>query len=194
MFTLARLGYTFILAAGVLAMSIGNAEAQNPVVVMKTNKGTIELELYKDKAPITVNNFLSYVNEAFYDSTVFHRVISGFMIQGGGYTVSMSQLATKEPIKNEAANGLLNRRGTLAMARTNQINSATCQFFINLKDNDFLDHKDSTPEGFGYTVFGYVTTGMDVVDAIAKVKTRQIGTWADIPDEPVIIESIRVKK
>lgn len=194
MVTLVRIGSALFFAFVAFAMCVETAEAQNPIVIVKTNMGTIEIELYKSKAPISVNNFLSYVNEAFYDSTVFHRVIPGFMIQGGGYTPSMSELAKKEPIKNEATNRLQNSRGTVAMARTSDVNSATCQFFINVADNDFLNHKDNTPEGFGYAVFGRVKSGMDVADAISNVKTRQIGQYANIPVEPVIIESIRVKK
>ena len=176
-----------------------NAHAQSsgdthPVIVMKTSKGTIEITLDAEKAPVTVKNFLSYVNEAFYDSTIFHRVIRDFMIQGGGFTATMLQLPTKEPIRNEAANGLLNKRGTIVMARRNTPNSATCQFFINHKDNDFLDHKDNTPRGYGYAVFGRVTSGMDVVDSIAAVKTGAVGGFRDVPLEPVVIESVRVKK
>ena len=167
---------------------------ENPVVVVKTSKGDIEIELFRDKAPVSVENFLSYVREAFYDSTIFHRVIPKFMIQGGGYTANMMQLPTKSPIKNEARNGLKNKRGTVAMARTQEANSATCQFYINLDNNEFLNHKNTTPQGYGYAVFGEVIEGMKVVDAIAKVKTEKAGFYENIPVEPVLIESIRLKE
>ena len=164
------------------------------IVVMKTNMGTIEIELFSDRAPQTVSNFLSYVMESFYDSTLFHRVIKGFMIQGGGFTVNYQRKATKPPIRNEAANGLTNKRGTVAMARTNEVDSATSQFFINLVDNNALDHKNNTPKGYGYCVFGRVTDGLDVVDKIASVMVRQ-GTISEaVPVNPVIIESVRVKE
>lgn len=166
----------------------------NLVVVMKTTMGTIEIELFSDRAPQTVSNFLSYVTESFYDSTLFHRVIKGFMIQGGGFTTSFQRKETKPPIKNEATNGLSNKRGTVTMARTNVIDSATSQFFINLVDNDFLDHKDNTPKGYGYCVFGNVVKGLDIVDKIASVTVRQ-GTISEaVPVNPVIIESVRVKE
>ena len=171
------------------------ADVKYPVVVMKTSMGTIEVELDAEKAPVTVENFLSYVREAFYDSTIFHRVIPNFMIQGGGFNTDPVKKPTKDPIKNEAANGLSNKHGTITMARTNVINSATCQFFINLKDNDFLDHKDNSQQGFGYAVFGKVTKGMDTVDKIAGVKTQNLGgAFANIPVKQVIIESVRVKE
>jgi len=179
-----------VFAVGRDAVSRGG---DNPVVVMKTNMGTIELTLDAEKAPITVANFLSYVREAHYDSTIFHRVIPGFMIQGGGYDVNLRRLPTREPIRNEAANGLSNRRGTIAMARTGEIHSATCQFFINQKDNLFLDHKNDTPRGYGYAVFGRVTKGMDVVDKIAGVKTHSVRGMRDVPVKPVVIESVRLK-
>jgi len=163
-------------------------------VVMKTNMGTIEIELFSDRAPQTVSNFLSYVMDSFYDSTLFHRVIKGFMIQGGGFTVDYQRKTTKPPIKNEAANGLTNKRGTVAMARTNEVDSATSQFFINLVDSNSLDHKNNTPKGYGYCVFGRVTDGLDVVDKIASVMVRQ-GTISEaVPVNPVIIESVRVKE
>jgi len=171
------------------------ADDKYPVVIMKTNLGAIEITLDAEKAPITVENFLSYVNEKFYDGTIFHRVIIDFMIQGGGYTENMGRVRTKEPIINEADNGLKNERGTIAMARTNVINSATCQFFINLKDNDFLNHKNKSQKWYGYCVFGKVTGGMDVVDKIANVKIRNQGPgFETAPAKPVIIESVRVKE
>jgi cyclophilin family peptidyl-prolyl cis-trans isomerase len=165
---------------------------ENPVVIMETSKGTIQLELFEDKAPITVKNFLQYVDEGHYDGTVFHRVIADFMIQGGGYDQNYRQKPTREPIKNEANNGLSNKRGTIAMARTSNPDSATAQFFINTVDNERLDRSDSNP---GYCVFGRVVEGMDVVDAIRRVKTSRTRISEGQPDEPVVIKSVRrVKK
>ena len=163
----------------------------NPMVVIKTSKGEMQVELYADKAPKTVENFLAYVDAGFFDGTIFHRVIPGFMIQGGGFDASMSQKETRAPIKNEAQNGLKNDRGTLAMARTNVVDSATAQFFVNLVNNDFLNHTAPNDRGFGYAVFGKVTKGMEVVDEIAKVQTTRKGPHADVPAEPVVIESIK---
>lgn len=166
-------------------------DKDNPTVVIKTNKGVIEAVLFRDKAPVTVDNFIQYVEAKHYDGTVFHRVIRNFMIQGGGFDRNLSEKPTRPPIKNEAANGLKNERGTLAMARTPVVDSATAQFFINLKDNRFLDHG---VRDFGYAVFGKVTHGMDVIDAIANVPTGPKGPFpSDCPREAVIIESIRVK-
>jgi cyclophilin family peptidyl-prolyl cis-trans isomerase len=167
------------------------AGSNNPKVIMKTTMGDMVIELYENKAPLTVKNFLSYVDEKFYDGTIFHRVIRGFMIQGGGFTPDFKEKPAKPPIKNEAFNGLSNKRGTIAMARTEVINSATCQFFINHKDNSNLDHRDNTPTGFGYAVFGKVIKGLNVVDAIAKVKTKTQGWHADVPRETIEIVSIR---
>ena len=160
--------------------------------VIETSMGTVTLELDEAKAPATVANFVRYAKEGFYDGTVFHRVIDGFMIQGGGFTGDMEQKATHEAIANEATNGLKNVRGTIAMARTMVVDSATSQFFINLVDNDFLDFRSPTPQGFGYAVFGRVTDGMDVVDAIAKVRTGSVGGFQDVPVEPVLIRKISV--
>jgi cyclophilin family peptidyl-prolyl cis-trans isomerase len=158
----------------------------------KTSKGTFTVQLFDKQAPITVENFLRYADEGFFDGTIFHRVIAGFMIQGGGLTPDMKNKRGHEPIKNEAANGLKNKRGTLSMARTNDINSATSQFFINVADNDFLDHK---PGNYGYAVFGRVDSGMDVVDAIAGVKTGNKAGHQDVPVETVVIESVtRIEK
>ena len=153
----------------------------------KTSKGTFTVQLFDKQAPITVENFLRYADEGFFDGTIFHRVIPGFMIQGGGLTPDMKNKRGHEPIKNEATNGLKNKRGTLSMARTNDINSATSQFFINVVDNDFLDHK---PGNYGYAVFGRVDSGMDVVDAIASVKTGNKAGHQDVPIETVLIESV----
>lgn len=164
--------------------------AENPRVLMKTSKGDIVLELFADKAPLTVKNFLSYVDEKFYDGTIFHRVIKGFMIQGGGLTAEFATKPAKPPIKNEAANGVKNTRGTIAMARTAEVDSATCQFFINHVDNPFLDHKDNTPEGFGYAVFGRVVSGMEVVDAIANSPTMTYRGYRDVPRETITIISV----
>ena len=159
-------------------------------VTMETSKGTITLALDDEKAPETVKSFLQYVKDGHYDGTIFHRVIDGFMIQGGGFTKDMNQKATREPIRNEAMNGLRNRRGTIAMARTMVVDSATSQFFINLVDNDFLDFQSPTPQGFGYAVFGEVTDGMDVVDAIAKAKTGSVGPYQNVPEEPIVIKKV----
>ncbi len=161
--------------------------AVNHLVLIETSMGTIKAELWADKAPQTVENFLSYTDKGFYDGLIFHRVIDGFMIQGGGFTPEMQKKDTDKPIKNEATAELSNDRGTLAMARTSDIHSATAQFFINLVDNGFLNHKSDRPDEFGYCVFGKVVDGLDVVDAIGKVKTRA----GDVPVEPVVIKSIR---
>ena len=159
---------------------------------METSLGTIRLELDEAKAPITVANFAEYAKAGFYDGTIFHRVIDGFMIQGGGFTRDMDQKDTREPIRNEAMNGLKNLRGTIAMARTMVVDSATSQFFINLVDNDFLDFSSPTPQGFGYAVFGRVTEGMDVVDKIAKVRTGFSGPHQNVPEESVVIKKVVV--
>ena len=168
------------------------SEEKNPQVLMETSMGTVTIELFKDKAPISVRNFLSYVKEGYYDGLIFHRVISNFMVQGGGMDENMQQKKTKFAIKNEAANGLSNKRGTLAMARTAVVDSATAQFFINVVDNHFLDHKGKRPEEFGYAVFGQVTEGMEVVDAIRQVKTGNMGGHGDVPLEKVFIKSVKV--
>jgi peptidyl-prolyl cis-trans isomerase B (cyclophilin B) len=167
---------------------------KNPIVVISTSMGNIEAELYADKAPESVKNFLAYAESGHYNDTVFHRVIKGFMIQGGGMTADMNQKPTKAPIKNEADNGLKNANGTLAMARTSVVDSATSQFFINVKDNAFLDHKGKTPQGYGYAVFGKVISGTDVVQKIENVATSNKGMHQDVPSEPVVIKSITVKK
>lgn len=159
------------------------------MVVLKTNFGDIKLQLFADKAPKTVENFLAYVNEGFFDNTIFHRVISNFMIQGGGFTPGMEQKETKATIENEADNGLSNKIGTLAMARTNDPHSATCQFFINVNDNDFLDFKAANSQGFGYCVFAEVVEGMDVIESIKGVETTRNGMHDDVPVEDVVIQS-----
>ncbi len=170
----------------------GNSMSANPKVLLKTNKGDITLELDAEKAPKTVENFLSYVNDGFYNGTVFHRVINNFMIQGGGFEPGLKQKATKDTIENEANNGLKNDVYTVAMARTNDPHSATAQFFINIQNNDFLNHTNPTPNGWGYAVFGKVVDGTDVVDSIKTVKTGSKGFHQDVPVEDVIIESASV--
>ncbi len=164
----------------------------NSKVKMVTSKGEIVIELDAEKAPVSVENFLTYVNDGFYAGTIFHRVIDGFMIQGGGMKPNMFEKKTREPIKNEAHNGLKNERGTLAMARTQVVDSATSQFFINVSDNDFLDHQNTTAAGYGYAVFGRVIDGMDTVDAILKVRTGNKGMHQDVPVEPVTIDEVTV--
>lgn len=180
------------LALAALAWASPKQKATgNPTVVIKTNQGTIEALLYRDKAPLSVENFLRYVKEKAYDGTIFHRVIPNFMIQGGGFDAKFTKRPTHAPIKNEAGNGLKNERGTLAMARTSVVDSATNQFFINLKNNSFLDHG---VRDFGYAVFGKVVKGMAVVDKIAAVKTGARGPFSrDCPLQDVVIQSVRVK-
>jgi len=175
----------------ILAISSITCAQDNPVVVMETNKGTITIELFVDKAPITVENFLRYTDNNFFDELVFHRVINGFMIQGGGFSSEMVQKSTYDPIKNEARADVPNNRGTLAMARTSVVDSATAQFFINLADNSNLNHTSETQRGFGYAVFGQVIEGMDVVDTIAVVPTGTVRSFGDVPNEPILINSVR---
>ena len=187
-----------VCALGLAALSSSRAGAEeakkNPIIVIDTSMGKIKAELWADKAPGTVENFLSYIQKKHYDGLIFHRVIDGFMIQGGGFTPDMKQKANDNPIRNEASADKKNERGTLAMARTSDLHSATSQFFINLKDNGFLDHRDASNAGFGYCAFGKVTEGMDVVDKIAKVRTGNKGGHGDVPNEPVVINSITVEK
>ena len=161
---------------------------------IETDLGAIELELDEKKAPVTVKNFVDYAKSGHYNDTIFHRVIDGFMIQGGGFTADMNQKPTREPIRNEAMNGLKNTRGTIAMARTMVVDSATSQFFINLVNNSFLDFRNPSPQGFGYAVFGKVTKGMEVVDKIAKVQTGSRGMHQDVPVEPVVIKKVTVEE
>lgn len=181
----------FIFACSALAAGAGPA-AKQPVVLMETSMGNVKIQLDQQKAPISVQNFLDYVKSGFYNDTIFHRVIPNFMAQGGGFTADMKQKTTKAPIKNEAGNGLANERGTIAMARTMIVDSATAQFFINVVDNVFLNHRDNSMQGYGYAVFGKVIDGMDVVDRIAKVKTGFKGGMGDVPETPVVIKSIKV--
>ncbi len=179
------------LAALALSLAAGAARAANPVVVVETSLGSFKVELDQDKAPVTVKNFLTYVDDKHYDGTLFHRVKSNFMIQGGGFTAGLKEKATKAPIKNESNNGLSNKRGTIAMARTRAPDSATAQFFINVVDNNFLDGAGGRP---GYAVFGKVIDGMDVVDKIKAVAVTDRGPHEAVPNEDVVIKSIRVEK
>jgi cyclophilin family peptidyl-prolyl cis-trans isomerase len=187
-----------LLAAAATVLLHGTAQAQSPAsaprVKLATSAGDIVLELYPDKAPKTVANFLAYVGKGQFDGTIFHRVIPGFMIQGGGFDAAMNQKATGSQIENEAANGLKNDKYTIAMARTGEPHSATAQFFINVADNGFLNHTAPTPRGWGYAVFGKVTAGTDVVDKIATVKTGQRGFHGDVPLTPVFINSATLLK
>jgi cyclophilin family peptidyl-prolyl cis-trans isomerase len=160
------------------------------MITIKTTLGEMQAELYADKAPETVKSFLQYVKDGHYNGTIFHRVIANFMVQGGGFTRNMQQKPTRAQIRNEAANGLKNTKGTLAMARTSDVNSATSQFFINTVDNAFLDYRDATPQGFGYCVFGKVTKGLDVLEKIKAVRTGSVGGFDDVPTTPVEILSI----
>jgi len=183
-----------VLGLALLTASANAAPAtKNPVVLISTSKGDIKVELNAEKAPISTKNFLSYVKKKHYNDTIFHRVIPSFMIQGGGMTKNMKEKPTSAPIKNEAGNGLKNLEGTIAMARTNVVDSATAQFFINVKDNAFLDHQDED-QHFGYAVFGKVTSGMDVVHKIEHVLTQTVGQNENVPIEAVIIRSVKVVK
>lgn len=161
---------------------------------MSTTLGDIALELFKDKAPVSVANFLRYVNDGFYAGTIFHRVVPGYVVQGGGFMEGMVEKSTHPPILNEATNGLRNTRGTLAMARTRALRSATSQFYINLANNTKLDHRSYAPDEFGYAVFGRVLAGMEVVDKIAAIPTGTVGPHDDVPTTPVVIRSVTVKR
>ncbi|MBW1820017.1 MAG: peptidylprolyl isomerase [Deltaproteobacteria bacterium] len=174
------------------AIAKDDKEGKNPVVVLKTNMGDVEIELFQKEAPISVKNFLWYVENEFYEGLIFHRIIPNFMVQGGGFNIKMKQKEGNAPIVNEATNGLLNDRGTLAMARTNVINSASSQFFINLVDNSSLNHRAKTQQGFGYAVFAKVIGGMDVVDKMAKAKTQSHMGYNDVPTDPIVIEKAYV--
>ncbi len=181
--------FALLLAFAVNSLAV----AANPEVELKTNMGTITLELYPDKAPKTVENFLQYVKEGHFKGTIFHRVIPTFMIQGGGFTADFQQKKTRSPVQNEANNGLKNDLGTIAMARTSDPQSATAQFFINHKNNDFLNYSAPTPQGWGYTVFGKVTKGMDVVNKIAAIETGPMGPFpSDVPRKTIVIEDAKI--
>jgi peptidyl-prolyl cis-trans isomerase A (cyclophilin A) len=181
----------FIFSTVVQAATADQA-AKNPVILMETSMGNVKIRLDAQKAPVSVKNFLDYVKSGFYKGTIFHRVIPGFMVQGGGFTADMQEKQTKGQIKNEAGNGLKNERGTIAMARTMIVDSASAQFFINVVDNGFLNHRDNSMQGYGYAVFGKVIQGMDVVDSIAKVKTGYQKGMGDVPETPVVIKSMKV--
>ena len=174
-------------------MAAGTARAANPVVVVETNMGTFKIELLEDKAPITVKNFLQYVDDKHYDGTIFHRVISDFMIQGGGFAPGMKEKKSRDPIKNESNNGLSNEKYTVAMARTGQPNSATAQWYVNTKDNTFLD-KAKAKDGVGYCVFGKVIEGKDVIDKIKEVETDTAGDFENVPKKDVVIKSVKLVK
>ncbi len=184
---------SFLCAAVMAATATPAVAADNPTIVVETSLGAFEIELYADKAPKTVANILGYVDDKFYDGLIFHRVIPTFMVQGGGLDAKLNKKETKAEIVNESTNGLVNKRGTVAMARTPKPNSATSQFFVNTKDNDFLDRANARDE-VGYCVFGKVTKGMDIVDKIKDVKTETRNGMTDVPATDVTIKSIRVKK
>ncbi|HRP97369.1 MAG TPA: peptidylprolyl isomerase [Rhodocyclaceae bacterium] len=179
-----------LLVTLLFLVACGSAAAANPKVEIRTSQGVIVVELFEDKAPESVRNFLDYVNTGFYDDTIFHRVIDGFMIQGGGFDAELRQKPTREPIRNEAKNGLRNEAGTIAMARTRDPHSAASQFFINLVDNRPLDYPSS--DGWGYAVFGKVSEGFDVVQKIGRSATGNVGPFQNVPIEPVVVESMRV--
>lgn len=183
----------FILSSnkGTITMTEKEQSKEKPVVLLKTNLGDIKLELFPDKAPATVENFLKYVADGHYVNTIFHRVIDGFMVQGGGYTSDLKSKPTRESIKNEANNGVSNKKGTIAMARTQDINSATAQFFINVVDNPFLDYRGDSPHEYGYCVFGTVIDGMDVVEKIRDIETTTQGPYQDLPVKPIEILSAK---
>jgi cyclophilin family peptidyl-prolyl cis-trans isomerase len=177
-----------LACCGIVPVACTASKGEKPMVILETSLGTVTVELYPEKAPVSVKNFLAYVKEGHYDGLIFHRVIRDFMVQGGGFTKDMQERGSKHPpIRNEADNGLKNERGTLAMARTSVVDSATAQFFINTVNNDFLNHRAKTPQGYGYAVFGKVTEGMDVVDKIRAVPTGNAGMFQDVPLTPVII-------
>ena len=189
---MAQLSLALVMLLMIPAAASAAGTAAKPRVKLETSKGNIVLELDAEKAPKTVANFLQYVKAGHYDGTVFHRVIPNFMIQGGGFTADMTQKKTEAPVMNEADNGLTNQRGTVAMARTNDPHSATSQFFVNLKDNAFLNHTGKNAQGWGYTVFGKVVEGMEAVDAIATVTTGNRGPHQNVPVEPVVIKKATV--
>jgi cyclophilin family peptidyl-prolyl cis-trans isomerase len=195
--SLINLPVKLVVTLAVLFLAVPVAWAQNPRVEFKTSMGSFALELYADKAPKTVANFIQYVNSGFYNGTIFHRVIDGFMIQGGGFESGMREKKTRAPIENEAGialkAGLKNELGTIAMARTPNPNSASAQFFINVKDNGFLDYREPSPQGFGYAVFGRVVEGMDTVLRISKTPTATLEQHQNVPQRPVVIESVALK-
>ena len=192
---LLRMASVLAISCGIVFGAYAGPKGGNPVVLLETSMGNIKVELKPQEAPITVSNFLTYLKEGHYDGLIFHRVIRGFMVQGGGFTKEMREKRPAHPpIKNEAGNGLKNDRGTLAMARTGVVDSATAQFFINVVNNDFLNHVDNTPRGFGYAVFGKVVEGMEVVDKIRAVPTGRVSMFQDVPKEAVTILRATVVK
>lgn len=186
--------YLLIILLNLLNIGVNAEMTTNTIISIKTTSGDIKIELFDDKAPKTSQNFKEYIKSGYFNDTIFHRVIKDFMIQGGGFTLDMQQKETLPPIENEANNMVMNERGTIAMARTNDPHSASAQFFINLKDNNFLNFKDETVQGWGYCVFGKVLEGMETVDEIAKVKTGSYGPHQDVPNEPIIIKEIIIEK
>ena len=182
------------LAASLLLSVAQQPAPPNPTAVIATSLGDFTVELAKDRAPVSVANFIQYAKEGFYEGTIFHRVVRGLVIQGGGYDATLTEKPTRPPILNEATNGLRNLRGTIAMARTRALRSATSQFYVNLVDNPEFDHRGYTPSDFGYAVFGRVIAGMEVVDKIAAVATRSAGPMDDVPVEPVVIRKVMVKE
>ncbi len=186
---LALLTLAPLLAAGALAAQ----ESPNPQMVLDTTEGVIVIELFADRAPLTVENIIEYVEDGFYEDTIFHRVINGFMVQGGGFGQDLVKKEVREGVRNEADNGLPNERGTVAMARTSEPHSATAQFYINLVSNESLNHRDKTAAGWGYTVFGRVVEGMNVVDRIARTRTQTRGTMRDVPVLPIVIERASIR-
>ncbi len=186
--------YLLIILLNLLNIGVNAEMTTNTIISIKTTSGDIKIELFDDKAPKTSQNFKEYIKSGYFNDTIFHRVIKDFMIQGGGFTLDMQQKETLPPIENEANNMVMNERGTIAMARTNDPHSASAQFFINLKDNNFLNFKDETIQGWGYCVFGKVLEGMETVDEIAKVKTGSYGPHQDVPNEPIIIKEIIIEK
>lgn len=187
---------TALLLVLTVGLTAAAAADKNPLVLMETSMGNIKLELFADKAPISVKNFLDYAKSGYYTGTIFHRVIPGFMAQGGGLTAALQpKSGDRAPIKNEAGNGLLNDRGTIAMARSGVVDSATSQFFINVVNNDFLNHRDNSPQGYGYAVFGKVVEGMDVVDKmVAAPQTRKNAVFQNVPNTPIVINAVTVLK
>jgi cyclophilin family peptidyl-prolyl cis-trans isomerase len=187
-------GFLFLLLLQTQTATQPPAAAANPQVVVETSFGSFTIELFQDKAPVSVENFLQYVHEGFYAGTIFHRVVAGYVVQGGGYTPDLNEKPTRPPIQNEATNGLSNQRGTVAMARTRMVRSGTSQFFVNVVDNRRLDHTGYSPDDFGYAVFGRVVEGMDVVDRISKLPTTIKDGMESVPIDPVIIKGITVKR
>ena len=186
--------YLLIILLNLLNIGVNAEMTTNTIISIKTTSGDIKIELFDDKAPKTSQNFKEYIKSGYFNDTIFHRVIKDFMIQGGGFSLDMQQKETLPPIENEANNMVMNERGTIAMARTNDPHSASAQFFINLKDNNFLNFKDETIQGWGYCVFGKVLEGMETVDEIAKVKTGSYGPHQDVPNEPIIIKEIIIER